>query len=231
MIRVFIGFDQREAVAFHVAVASIMRHASEPVAITPLARQNLRLEFRRPRGPLDSTDFAISRFLVPHLCGFEGRAIFIDCDMLLRTDIAQLWHHVQAEPSLRQRAVCVVQHDYVPRTARKFLGQQVSAINRVIKDKTHQAVRGASSGKAAAGDNNPTNFVRHILPMTQVEDADLLGLQFPHAALLAVLLPGVHLDATDEGHGIAALRALPLKALAAQVATNFTHLFAPESPH
>lgn len=130
MIRVFIGFDQREAVAYHVAVASIMRHASEPVSITPLARGNLRHEFARPRGPLDSTDFAISRFLVPHLCGFEGRAIFIDCDMLLRADIAQLWHHVQAAPALRERAVCVVQHDYVPATARKFLGHEQTRYHR-----------------------------------------------------------------------------------------------------
>ena len=130
MIRVFIGFDQREAVAFHVAVASIMRHASEPVAITPLARQNLRLEFRRPRGPLDSTDFAISRFLVPHLCGFEGRAIFIDCDMLFRSDIARLWHHVLNSPELREAAVCVVKHEYVPRTARKFLDQEQTRYGR-----------------------------------------------------------------------------------------------------
>lgn len=130
MIRVFIGFDQREAVAYHVAAASIMRHASEPVAITPLARTTLRYEFHRPRGPLDSTDFAISRFLVPHLCGFEGRAIFLDCDMLLRADIAQLWYHVLNTQSLRERAVCVVQHDYVPRTARKFLDQEQTRYGR-----------------------------------------------------------------------------------------------------
>ena len=117
MIRVFIGFDQREAVAFHVAVASIMRHASEPVAITPLARGNLRHEFNRPRGPLDSTDFAISRFLVPHLCGFEGRAIFIDCDMLFQADVAELF--ALFDP---RYAVQVVQHDHRPQRQTKMDG-------------------------------------------------------------------------------------------------------------
>lgn len=117
MIRVFIGFDGNETVAYHVLAHSIMRHASEPVSITPLMLRQLPLT--RERTPTQSTEFSFSRFLVPWLCGYEGEAIFMDCDMLCRTDIASL----RAD---RQSAVSVVKHDYEPRPEDKFLGQRQS---------------------------------------------------------------------------------------------------------
>ena len=117
MIRVFVGFDPRETVAFHVLSQSIHAHASEPVAIAPIALHQLRSVFRRQRDPLQSTDFSFSRFLAPYLCDYEGWALFVDCDMLFLDDIAKLW-------SLRddRYAVMVVKHDYVPHDAVKFLG-------------------------------------------------------------------------------------------------------------
>lgn len=90
-IPVFIGFDPRETVACHVLVHSLLAHTSQPLAITPLALAHLGGVLTRPRDPLQSTDFAFSRFLVPYLCGFHGHALFMDCDMLARADIAQLW--------------------------------------------------------------------------------------------------------------------------------------------
>lgn len=121
MIRVFIGFDANETVAYHVLSHSIMRHASVPVSITPLILSQLPLT--RARDPKQSTDFAFSRFLVPWLCGYEGRAIFMDCDMLCRADIATL----QAQAGV---SVSVVQHDYTPKDGGKFLGQQQTAYQR-----------------------------------------------------------------------------------------------------
>jgi hypothetical protein len=41
MKKVFIGYDPREAIAFHVCVNSIVRKSTEPVSITPLALNNL----------------------------------------------------------------------------------------------------------------------------------------------------------------------------------------------
>ena len=116
MIRVFIGYDPAETVAFHVLGHSILRHASRPVAITGLRLPQLAMW--RERDPLQSTEFAFSRFLVPHLCGYQGRAIFMDCDMLCRADIAGLWGAVPAE-----FAVGVVKHDYTPAASVKFRGQ------------------------------------------------------------------------------------------------------------
>ena len=118
MIRVFIGFDPREAAAYNVLAYSIVRRSSRPVAIAPLMLNQLNDVFRRERHSLQSSDFSFSRFLVPLLCGFEGWALFMDCDMLMLDDIARLW-------DLRddRYAVQVVKHSHVPKETIKFLGQ------------------------------------------------------------------------------------------------------------
>lgn len=115
MIPLFVGYDPREAIAFHVCVNSIIRRASAPVAVTPLALTNLAGYTERHDD--GSNQFIYSRFLVPHLTGFSGWAMFLDGDMLLRDDIAHLW-------SLRDesKAVMVVKHDYKTRLREKYLG-------------------------------------------------------------------------------------------------------------
>ncbi len=122
MVRVFIGFDAREAVAFSVLAHSILVRASEPVSISPMMLSELKGVFTRERHPLQSTDFAFSRFLTPYLSGYEGWSVFMDCDMLVLDDIANLWR-------LRDegRAVMVVKHEHQPRETVKFLDQPQTA--------------------------------------------------------------------------------------------------------
>lgn len=116
-IRIFIGFDPRETVAWHVLCHSILARSSRPVSFTPLALHQLKGCFWRERDPLQSTDFSFTRFLTPYLSGYEGWSLFMDCDMLVRTDIAELW-------DLRddRYAVMCVKHDHRPREEVKFLG-------------------------------------------------------------------------------------------------------------
>jgi len=118
MIRVFIGYDDREVVAFHALVESILAHTTAPVAVMPLRLSLLGRLFRRPRSPLQSTDFAFSRFLVPHLSDYAGWSLFLDCDMVILRDLAELW-------ALRDSryAVQVVKHAHHPGEDTKFLGQ------------------------------------------------------------------------------------------------------------
>jgi hypothetical protein len=118
VIRVFIGYDAREAVAFSVLAYSIHARSSQPVAVAPLMLSQLESVLTRSRHPLQSTDFSFSRFLVPYLSGYEGWSAFMDCDMLMRDDIAKLW-------ALRDErfAAQVVKHDHRPRERIKFLGQ------------------------------------------------------------------------------------------------------------
>ena len=116
-IRVFIGYDPREAAAFSVLSHSIHARSSRPVSITPVMLSELQAVFRRERNPLQSTDFSFSRFLVPYLCDYRGWAIFMDCDMLVLDDIARLW-----ELRDERYAVQVVKHVHVPKEETKFLG-------------------------------------------------------------------------------------------------------------
>ena len=118
MIPVFIGYDPREAVAFSVLAHSIQARAMQPVSIAPLMLPQLKNVLTRERHPLQSTDFSFSRFLTPYLSGFEGWSLFMDCDMLVLDDIAELW-------ALRDEryAVMAVKHDHVPKETTKFLGE------------------------------------------------------------------------------------------------------------
>ena len=118
MIKVFIGYDNAEVVAASVLAHSINVNASEPVAIAPVMLSQLGRVFDRPRNELQSTEFSFSRFLTPWLAGYEGWAVFMDCDMIMRADIAELW-------KLRDEryAVQVVKHVHVPKEETKFLGQ------------------------------------------------------------------------------------------------------------
>lgn len=114
-IPVFIGYDPREAIVFHVCVNSIIRHASRPVAIVPLAL-NLLDAYREEHAD-GSNDFTYSRFLVPYLTGFRGRAIYMDGDMTVQGDIAELYDSLSADHD-----VAVVKHDYRTRQTDKYLG-------------------------------------------------------------------------------------------------------------
>jgi lipopolysaccharide biosynthesis glycosyltransferase len=85
MLRIFIGYDARQPVSFNVLQQSIISRSSKPVAITPLVIEQL------PIKRVGLTPFTFSRFLVPYLCDFQGWALFLDIDMLVRDDIASLF--------------------------------------------------------------------------------------------------------------------------------------------
>ena len=118
MIKIFIGYDPREKVAYHTLVQSIIENASEPVSITPIAKKHLGNIYQRTRTVKESTEFSLTRFLTPYLSGFEGWSIFMDCDMIVTSDIKRLW-----ELREEKYAVMCVKHDYTPSSERKFLDQ------------------------------------------------------------------------------------------------------------
>ncbi|MDA2955088.1 MAG: glycosyltransferase [Actinomycetota bacterium] len=117
MIKVFIGYDSNETVAYHVLSHTILKYSSQPVSITPIVKNHLTNIYNRERTDIESTDFSFTRFLVPYLCGYQGWAIFIDCDMLFTTDISELWNLRDDAYSL----MCV-KHEYLPSDDKKFLG-------------------------------------------------------------------------------------------------------------
>lgn len=126
-LRIFIGYDSKEPVTFSVLTHSILTRASVPVQIIPLALNSLRRTYTRPRGPLESTEFSMTRFLVPYLSNYEGHSIFMDGDMLCLTDVLELQMYVLA---YSEKALLCCQHDYTPAPGNKFLGQPQTAYPR-----------------------------------------------------------------------------------------------------
>jgi lipopolysaccharide biosynthesis glycosyltransferase len=100
MYKCFIGYDERQPVSFNVLQQSIISQTSKPVAIIPLILKTLPIERGWPKPNAGLTPFTWSRFLVPHLCNYEGKALFLDVDIVLNGDISELFS--------------IAEHDYCP---------------------------------------------------------------------------------------------------------------------
>ena len=119
--KIFIGYDPREKIAFHVLSQSIIENSSIPVSITPIYLKNLRKFYRRKKRIKDSTEFSISRFLAPYLSNYEGYSLFVDCDFIIREDVAKL---LKIAKSNSKKALWCVKHNYVPKNKIKFLNEK-----------------------------------------------------------------------------------------------------------
>lgn len=121
MIRIFIGYDPNETIAWHVLTHSILKHSTSPVSFVPIAKNHIKHLYDKPKQGYESTEFSMTRFLTPHLSNYEGWSIFLDCDMLVTIDITELWN-------LRddKYTVMCTKHNYEPSTDTKFLNQKQS---------------------------------------------------------------------------------------------------------
>jgi len=123
IIRIFVGFDQREAVAYHLFCQSVIAHTSQPVAFFPLHGPALK----NFDGQRDGTNaFIFSRYLVPYLCGYNGWALFFDGDMVCNADVAELYAYKNIH---YDKAACVVKHDYQTKHPRKYVGSKIENVN------------------------------------------------------------------------------------------------------
>lgn len=123
MIRIFVGYDHREAAAYHVFCESVIRASNSPVAFYPLHKPMLG----GFDGQRDGTNaFIFSRYLVPMLCDYKGWAIFADGDMTVTRDIAELWNY---QSEYADKAVAVVKHDYKTKASRKYIGSSLESAN------------------------------------------------------------------------------------------------------
>lgn len=126
-MRIFTGFDQREAVGWHAFTQSVIEHTSAPFSITPLTDAATRD---------GSNAFTYSRFLIPYLCGFKGFAIFVDgADMIAPGDFSELW-----EMRSGWHAAQVVKHEYRTRNPRKYVGTEMECANEDYPRKNWSSV-------------------------------------------------------------------------------------------
>lgn len=136
---VLIGWDPREATAADVCRHSLLTRSSVPLYVRMLKQEGLRVAglYRRQwewRGGqridlIDdlpfSTEFSFSRFLVPALMGYEGWALFCDCDFLFMADVAELLPLMDDS-----KAVLVAKQSHVPTEAVKMDGCAQSQYRR-----------------------------------------------------------------------------------------------------
>ncbi len=103
VLRIYIGYDPRQVISFVTLASSITRHSSKPVSIMPLVIDSLPV----PNEMQGLTPFTFTRWLVPWLADFKGPALFLDSDIIVRGDIAELFNCVGICPSA---PVHVVKH-------------------------------------------------------------------------------------------------------------------------
>lgn len=111
MIPIYIGYDDRQAIAYHICCNSILRHSSVPVRFIPL-KNNLFVNTNKNDS---STTFNYLRFLVPYLENYKGWSIYLDSDILVLDDIGKLY-------DLRNKkySVMVAKHNYKTKFNKKF---------------------------------------------------------------------------------------------------------------
>ena len=119
-LKIFIGWDSREDIAYQIAKYSIEQLSSVPTEIIPLKQKALKKDglYTRPVDRMASTEFTFTRFLIPELTNFEGWALFIDCDFVALADVKLLF-----EQANNKYAIMCAQHDYTPKETVKMDGQ------------------------------------------------------------------------------------------------------------
>lgn len=110
-LKIFVGWDSREDIAYQVCRASLLKHTSLELDIVPIKQKHMREKnlFWRDHDPLSSTEFTFTRFLVPYLAGYKGWAVFMDCDFMWRGDVSTVLDYCDYS-----NAVMVVKHNYNP---------------------------------------------------------------------------------------------------------------------
>lgn len=119
-MKIYVGYDSREDIAWQVCRHSLLRHAGTGLEVHPLRQSALRELglYGRAIDAKASTEFSITRFLTPYLAAYDGWSVFTDCDFLFTADIRKLEREL--DPS---KAIHVVQHDYTPALAVKMDGK------------------------------------------------------------------------------------------------------------
>ena len=118
--KVYVGYDSREDIAWQVCRHSIERHASTSIDVFPLKQAAVRELglYTRPYDKMSSTEFSLTRFLVPYIAAHDGWTMFMDCDILLTADLNEVFDGLDDS-----KALYVVQHEYTPANMVKMDGK------------------------------------------------------------------------------------------------------------
>jgi len=120
-LRIYVGWDSREDIAYQACKQSLLDTASVPIEVIPLKQRLLKRDglYWRKSDKLASTEFTFTRFLIAEMAQFKGWALFIDCDFIAVEDVKKLFD--QAD---NKYALMCAQHDYTPKEGTKMDGRQ-----------------------------------------------------------------------------------------------------------
>lgn len=140
MVKVYVGYDPRDELAFRACVSSLLKYATVPVEVIPLKDHELRrmgvywrsyhVEYSGQKvdqrdGKPFSTDFSFTRFAIPLIDDSDEWVMFCDADMLFKSDVAELFAFADDT-----KDVMCVQHNYAPPEQTKFDGMLQQNYNR-----------------------------------------------------------------------------------------------------
>lgn len=171
-LRIYVGWDSREDIAFRSCKQSIIDNSSVDVKIIPLKQKKLRdqeLYWREP-DKMASTEFTFTRFMVPALADFKGWALFIDCDFIALDDVKKLF-------DLRddKYAVMCAQHDYTPKADKKMDGKHQYIYPRKNWSSMMLFNCGHASNRTLTYDfvNNPEIDGKYLHRMSWLDDSEV----------------------------------------------------------
>lgn len=99
-VKVFIGTAQAQLLAAHVLAYSIDARTDAELEFVLLS--DLKRQYPQPaeQENRERTPFSFQRFLIPEHCGYAGKAIYLDSDMLVFADILELWNTPMGDADL-----------------------------------------------------------------------------------------------------------------------------------
>jgi len=170
-LKLYVGYDSREDIAWQVCRHSLLRHTKAKVELYRLVQPVLR-ELGLYTRPADNatTEFSLTRFLTPYIAAHDGWSVFMDCDFLWTADVTTLLGHLDDS-----KAVYVVKHDYVPRAAIKMDAQVQTSYPRknwssfMVFNGAHPAV------KALTPEVVNTQSPAYLHRFSWIADDDLIG--------------------------------------------------------
>jgi lipopolysaccharide biosynthesis glycosyltransferase len=156
---IYIGYDKKEDEAYNVACYSLKKNCSVPFSVYPLVQRQLRQQglYYRGNDVKASTEFSLTRFLVPAIQQYKGWALFVDCDVIFLEDVAKLFKEAD-----KQYALMCVHHDYVPKEGNKMFNQT----NAVYPKKNFSSVMLFNCG-------HPANRKLNVSTVNQAEPSFL----------------------------------------------------------
>lgn len=112
-VKIYIGYDKKESIAFDVCKHSIEKVSD--IEVVRLSTETIDGYSRKISEP-QSTDFTFSRFWIPSIEQFEGISIYCDCDFLFLEDPLKILSNIDLN-----NHVSVVKHpNYIPNSFLKM---------------------------------------------------------------------------------------------------------------